>query len=180
MPDSFGAAPILETERVILRPHRLDDFDTYCAMGTDPAVFRFIGGQARTREESWQRFLRHVGLWSFLGFGFWAIEDKASGRFIGEAGFHDLKRAIEPSIEGLPEAGWSLVSAMHGKGLASEAVQRLLVWCDRDLDRPRTVCIVDPENAASLNVARKCGYREYARTTYHNAPIILLERASAA
>src|SRR5690606_2191071 len=70
------SAPVLETQRTILRPHRLEDFDAYCAMGIEPAVFRFIGGRARSREESWQRLLRHPGMWSLLGFGFWAVEDK--------------------------------------------------------------------------------------------------------
>lgn len=176
MPVRLTAAPTLETERAILRPHKVEDFDAYCAMGTDPAVFRFIGGRARSREESWQRLLRHPGMWSLIGFGFWAIEDKASGRFIGEAGFHELKRAIEPSIEGVPEAGWSLVAGLQGRGLGSEIVRRMHEWADADLQAARTVCIIDPENAPSLGVARKCGYREFARTTYSDHPTILLER----
>ena len=125
------AHPTIETERTILRPHRLDDFDAYAAMWADPVVTRFIGGKPRTREESWIRFLRHPGMWSLLGYGFWAIEEKASGRFIGEAGFHDLKRDIVPSIEGMPEAGWALVPSAHGKGLASEVVGRMLAGATR-------------------------------------------------
>jgi RimJ/RimL family protein N-acetyltransferase len=176
MTDRLTAAPILETERTLLRPHRLDDFDAYCAMWRDPVVFRFIGGRARDREESWQRFLRQFGLWSLLGYGFWAIEDKTSGRFIGEAGLHDLKRDIEPSIEGVPEAGWALLPDLHGKGLATEIVSRVLAFGDEALGASRTVCIIDPENTASLKVAAKCGYREFARTTYHDHATILLER----
>jgi RimJ/RimL family protein N-acetyltransferase len=176
MAQLHARAPVLETERTLLRPHRAEDFDAYCAMGTDPAVFRFIGGRARTREESWQRLLRHPGMWSMIGFGFWAIEDKASGRFIGEAGFHDLKRAIEPSIEGVPEAGWSLIAGMQGRGLGSEIVRRLTAWADTDLQASRTVCIIDPENGPSLGLARKCGYREYASTVYHDHATMLLER----
>ncbi|BCG92897.1 GNAT family N-acetyltransferase [Mesorhizobium sp. 131-2-1] len=168
--------PVIETERTILRAHRLDDFDAYVAMWADPAVTRFIGGKPRTREESWMRFLRHAGLWSLLGYGFWAIEEKASGRFVGEAGFHDLKRDIEPSIEGVPEAGWALAPEAHGRGLASEVVQRALAWGDVTFSPARTVCIIDPENTASLNVAAKCGYREILRTTYHDNATILLER----
>ena len=137
MPVRLTVAPTLETERAILRPHRVEDFDAYCAMGTDPAVFRFIGGRARTREESWQRLLRHPGMWALIGFGFWAIEDKASGRFIGEAGFHELKRAIEPSIEGVPEAGWSLVAGLQGRGLGSEIVRRMHEWADAASSIPR-------------------------------------------
>lgn len=171
-----AGAPVIETARTILRAHRLDDFDTYVAMWADPGVTRFIGGKPRTREESWMRFLRHAGLWSLLGYGFWAIEDKATGSFIGEAGFHDLKRDIEPSIEGVPEAGWALAPEAHGQGLASEVVRRVLAWGDEMFKGARTVCIIDPENTASLNVAAKCGYKELLRTTYHDAATILLER----
>ncbi|MER9232444.1 GNAT family N-acetyltransferase [Mesorhizobium sp. M0622] len=169
-------APVIETSRAILRPHRLDDFDAYVAMWADPVVTRFIGGKPRTREESWMRFLRHAGLWSLLGYGFWAIEEKATGRFIGEAGFHDLKRDMTPSIEGIPEAGWALVSGAHGQGLASEVVARVLAWGDETFGVAKTVCIIDPENTASLNVAAKCGYSEVLRTLYHEEPTILLER----
>src|SRR4051794_32453249 len=75
--------PIIETARLILRDHRLADFDIYVAMWADPLVTRFIGGRARSREESWIRFLRHAGMWRHVGFGFWAIEEKESGRFVG-------------------------------------------------------------------------------------------------
>jgi RimJ/RimL family protein N-acetyltransferase len=168
--------PVVETRRTILRAHRLEDFDSYVAMWADPAVTRFIGGKPRSREESWMRFLRHAGLWSLLGHGFWAIEEKATGRFIGEAGFHDLKRDIEPRIEGIPEAGWALVPAVHGAGFATEVVDGVHAWGDETFKHARTVCIIDPENTASLNVATKCGYREMTRTLYHDTPTILLER----
>lgn len=166
--------PVIETERTILRPHRLADFDAYAEMWADPVVTRFIA-KPRTREESWQRFLRHAGSWSLIGYGFWAVEEKATGRFIGEAGFHDLKRDIEPSIEGIPEAGWGFVADKHGQGIASEVVGAFVTWADGRFGG-RTVCIIDPRNGASLRVAEKHGYREIDRTTYHGEPTILLER----
>ncbi|MBA8905155.1 GNAT family N-acetyltransferase [Aminobacter sp. NyZ550] len=171
---SLADIPVIETERTVLRPHRLEDFDAYAGMWADPVVTRFIA-KPRTREESWQRFLRHAGSWSLIGYGFWAIEEKATGRFIGEAGFHDLKRDITPSIEGIPEAGWGFVADMHGKGIASETVAAFVRWADSRFAGP-TVCIIDPANGASLRVAEKNGYRETGRTTYHGEPTILLER----
>lgn len=176
MTTAIRTAPLLETERTILRAHALDDFDAYARLWADPVVCRFIGGRARTREESWMRFLRHAGLWSLVGYGYWAIEDKASGNFIGEAGFHDMKRDIKPSLEGIPEAGWVLAPTAHGKGIASEVVARMVDWADGTFDGARTVCIIDPENAPSLKVARLVGYVEMLRTTYHGEPTILLER----
>lgn len=174
---SLSDIPVIETERLILREHRIADFDAYAAMWADPVVTRFIA-KPRTREESWLRFLRHAGSWSLIGYGFWAIEDKATGRFIGEGGFHDLKRDIEPSIEGIPEAGWGFVAEMHGKGVASEAVAAFVRWADGRFDG-NTVCIIDPVNVASVRVAEKNGYREIGRTTYHGEATVMLERAGA-
>lgn len=171
-----AAVPVIESERTILRAHRMEDFEAYAAMWADPAVTRFIGGRARTREESWQRFLRQFGLWSLLGYGFWAVEDKVSGRFIGEAGFHDLKRDIVPSIEGTPEAGWAFLPSVHGKGIATEVVGAVVAWGDKRFGRTRTVCLIDPDNAASLKVAGKHGFGEVMRAVYGGHPVILLQR----
>jgi RimJ/RimL family protein N-acetyltransferase len=171
--------PVIETARTILRAHRLDDFEDYAAMWADPAVTRFIaGGKPRTREESWLRFLRHPGMWAMIGYGFWAVEEKATGRFIGEAGFHDLKRDIQPSLEGRAEAGWGLAAAVHGRGFATEIMGGAAAWADTRFGSENTVCIIDPDNAASINVAQKCGYREIARTTYHDKPTIMFERVA--
>ena len=65
-------------------------------MWGDPAVARFIGGKPFTREEVWARILRYVGHWTLMGFGFWAIEEKATGDFIGEVGLADFQRDLDP------------------------------------------------------------------------------------
>ncbi|MCX7306084.1 MAG: GNAT family N-acetyltransferase [Hyphomicrobiales bacterium] len=169
-------APVIETERTFLRAHRLDDFDDYAALWADPVVTRFIGGRPRSREESWIRILRYAGMWQFIGYGMWVVEDKATGRLIGEAGFHELRRDVVPVFEGSPEAGWAFVPDMHGKGIATEVVRAFHDWAN---DRPgfeRTVCIIDPAHAVSLAVAAKLGYREKAIAIYHDEPVILLER----
>lgn len=172
--------PVVETERAILRGHRLDDFDAHAAMWADPAVTHFLGGKPLTREEAWARYLRYAGLWSVLGFGFWAVEDKATRSLIGSAGFHELRRDIEPSLEGIPEAGWGLMSSAHGKGLATEVVVAMHRWGDTFFGGGKTVCIIDPRNAASRRVAEKCGYREVLKTTYRGEPTILFERLAGA
>ena len=134
-------------------------------MWANPIVTRFIGGKPSTREELWMRLMRNVGHWSLLGFGYWVVEVKASGRFVGEVGFAELKRDIEPSFEGMPEGGWVLAPEAHGKGFATEAVKAILAWGDKHFAGRTTTCIISPENTASIRVAEKCGYREVARTT---------------
>lgn len=176
--DTLGQSPlpVIETERLRLRRHRIDDFDAFAAVWADPAVVRFITGKPSTREESWGRYLRIAGSWNVLGFGFFAVEEKSTGAYIGDAGFHDARRDMLPSIEGIPEAGWVLSPSVHGKGFATEAVKALHAWGDGHLQAEKSVCIISPENLASIRVAEKCGYAEATRTTYHDDTVTLFER----
>jgi RimJ/RimL family protein N-acetyltransferase len=168
--------PTIETARLRLRPYRLEDFEAYAAMWADPKVYRFIGGERFTREQSWARFLRQIGLWHHLGFGFFALEHKATGAFAGECGFHDLRRDIVPSLEGTMETGWALTAPMQGQGLAEEAVRAAIGWAAANGKGGRLTAIIDPEHAASLHVAAKLGFREFARSSYHGRPVVVLER----
>jgi RimJ/RimL family protein N-acetyltransferase len=172
----FERAPTLETERLRLRAHTRHDLDACFAIWGDPDVTRFIGGKPSTREESWARIVRCAGLWALMGYGFWAIEDKASGRVVGDIGIMESKRAIVPSFEGQPEVGWALAPSVHGMGYASEALSAVLGWADANLSAPSLVCIIAPGNAPSLKLAVKFGFCEKVRTTYHNEPIVQFER----
>src|SRR5262245_44423452 len=96
------SAPVIETERLILRSHRRDDYAALAAMWAEPKVGQFILGRPSTAEESWARLLRYIGHWQLMGFGFWALEEKASGDFIGELGFADYARDIDPPFGGRP------------------------------------------------------------------------------
>ncbi len=167
--------PTIETERLVLRPYRRDDFERYAVLFADGAVTRFIGGVPFSREQAWTRFLRQVGMWHYFGFGFFAVEEKGHG-FIGEAGFHDLHRVISPTLEGTMETGWALSPHAHGRGYATEAVGAALGWAERAFPRVKRTCIVDIENTASLRVAAKHGFKEIRRTTYHGAQVIMFER----
>jgi RimJ/RimL family protein N-acetyltransferase len=168
--------PILETERLKLRGHQLDDFKHCAAMWADPEVTRFAGGKPLTEEESWRRLLGYVGHWSLLGFGYWVAEEKATGHFVGEIGFADYKRDLEPSMKGTPEAGWVLAARAHGRGYATEAFRAALAWGDAHFKTERTACIISPENLASIRVAVKCGYQAFASTTYKGRPTVMYVR----
>lgn len=169
------SAPVLETERLILRGHRKGDLEDLFAMWGDPEVARFIGGKPSTLDECWSRLLRYVGRWSEMGFGFWAVTERATGRFMGDVGFADFKRALDPPFGDTPEMGWALGAWSHGKGYASEAVAAALEWGDATFGGGRVVCMINPANGSSIRVAEKAGFREYARTDFHGE-IILFER----
>lgn len=168
----------IETGRLILRPHVRGDFDECFALWSDATVTRFIGGRPFSREEVWTRLLRYAGHWALLGYGYWVIREKSSGRFVGEIGFADYQRDIDPPLGGTPEIGWALMPWSHGRGLATEAVRGALGWADATWPDADTLCIVAPENTASLRVAGKCGYVEQVATTYNGHPIIVHRRGA--
>jgi len=170
-------APVVQTPRLILRGYVVEDFPHVAAAWADPQVVRHIsGGRPFTEEESWARFLRNIALWPMLGYGYWAATEKTTGRFVGDVGFADFKREIEPSLKGVPEIGWVLASWAHGKGYATEAAGAAIAWLESTLGPRRTVCIIANDNRASVNVAEKLGYREFARSAYKTAPVVMFER----
>ncbi len=176
----IAGVPIIETARLRLRGHRIADFADCAAMWGDAEVVRYIGGRPFAADEVWARLLRYAGHWALLRFGYWVIEEKAAGRFVGEAGFADFKRDIGTSLKDTPEIGWVLMPWAHGKGFATEAVGAVVAWGDRHLPAKQSWCMIQPENQASLRVARKCGYREFERTTYKGQPTIVFRRRSDA
>jgi RimJ/RimL family protein N-acetyltransferase len=166
-------APVLASARLKLRGHRLDDFAACAAMWADPIVVRYTGGKPLSEEEAWTKLLRYAGHWVLMGFGYWAVEEKETGRFIGELGFADYKRDIQPAIENTPEAGWIFSPAMHGKGYASEALREVLAWGEVRFAGGRTVCLIHPGNVASIRLAEKFGYVAQREMTYKERPTIL-------
>jgi len=173
------AAPLLETARLILRPFSAGDLDAQAAMMADPVVMRHLGGETLGREEAWRKWLCGAGLWDLLGYGYWAVERKADGAMIGQAGFADFKRDIVPAIENIPEMGWSFAAAAAGQGYATEAVLAGLAWADMALDARETVAIIDAENGASIRVAEKSGFTSREPASYRGEPILLFRRSRA-
>jgi RimJ/RimL family protein N-acetyltransferase len=173
--------PSLNTERLTLTAHTLADFEECAAMWSDAAVTRFIGGRPASREEVWNRILRYRGLWALLGYGYWAVNERETGRYVGDVGFADFHRDITPSLNGAPEVGWALATWAHGRGFATEAVRAALAWGDTHLEPasgapPRYVCLISAENVASVRVAEKCGFRWAHEATYKGNSTTVYDR----
>jgi RimJ/RimL family protein N-acetyltransferase len=166
----------LETPRLILSPHTREDFDDMAALWADPAVAGQIGRAVSSRRESWMRLLHFAGLWPLLGYGYWAARERGSGRFVGDLGFADFHRDIEPPIHGVPEAGWVLATWAHGQGYAAEAMTAALAWLDARTDR--SVCLIGPENGRSLRLAGRLGYVSAIATRLGGSDALLLTRGA--
>jgi RimJ/RimL family protein N-acetyltransferase len=157
-PSEPTAAPVIETERLRLRGHDAADFSDCVALWSDPQIVRYTIGEPSPPQRTWMRLLGYRGHWALLGFGYWAVQEKESGRYIGELGFADFKRTMKLSLEGMPELGWALVRWAHGRGYATEALKAAVAWGDGQFQSRRTVCIIHRENEPSLRVAAKLGY----------------------
>ncbi len=172
--------PTLKTSRLVLRPLGLGDLEDYTAFWQDAEVVRYISARPFTREESWKRLLLITGHWRLLGFGFFAIEERSSGRFIGEAGFQEMRRELRPSIEGTLETGWGILPAYQGRGYATEAIEAALAWAEVALPAPRYSCIIHPDNRASLRLAARLRFVEQTPADYLGKPVLILRREAPA
>jgi RimJ/RimL family protein N-acetyltransferase len=165
--------PVLDTPRLVLRGHRVTDLEDSQAMWSSPEVLR-LTGKPLTREDVWARLLRYIGHWTVHDYGLWHVRERGTDRFVGEVGIADFQRDFEFPFDGAPEAAWVLAPGAHGRGYATEAMTAVLTWANAA--HPRTVCIIDPDNSASLRVAAKLGYREIGRADYKGKPILVFER----
>ncbi len=169
-------APTLETNRLVLKSVELDLFEQQYAFMGDPRVMAFIGGgKPRTRQESWMKFCQSAGMWTLLGYGYWAMTDRATGAMIGMGGLGRFERGIA-ELDGHPEAGWAFSADSWGRGLATEAMAAVLGWADAHLDASEIRCIIDPENTASVRVAEKNGFQWMAEVESDLGPSIVMRR----
>ncbi len=174
---SFAAtAPVIETPRLRLRGFRASDLDAQWASMVDPEVIRFLGAVPASREETWRKILGSPGLWALLGYGYWVVEDRENGAYLGQIGFADFKRDMSPSIEGLPEMGWIMAGHAQGRGYATEAALAALAWADEALGGGEIVAIISHENAASIRIAEKAGFSAREEAIYKGEPILLFRR----
>ena len=148
----------LETERLILRMWREADFEEYAALCADPEVMRYLGGKTWDRLESWRHMCAMIGHWHFRGYGIWAVEEKATGKFIGRIGLH------YPETWPGFELGWTLAREAQGKGYATEAARRALEYAFIDLNRDHVISLINPENHPSIRVAERIGETVEGRT----------------
>jgi len=144
---------VLETERPILRPFTLDDFEAFAAMYADARVAEFVteDGKPLSRFASWRAMAGIVGHWTLRGFGLFAVVERETGTFVGRIG--------PWNPEGWPdfEIGWTLRSEYWGRGYASEAVKRCIDHSFTELDRSHISSFITPENTRSIHVAERVG-----------------------
>lgn len=149
----------LETERLLMRWFREDDFDAFLKICSDPEVMRFLGdGKPVTEIEAWRQMASIMGHWYFRGYGIWAVEEKSSGKLVGRIGF--LKPVGWPGFE----LGWTLGRDSWGKGYATEGARRALEYAFSEMDRDHVISLIAPANVGSIRVAERLGEKVEGKT----------------
>lgn len=157
--------PVLETERLRLREICPDDVEAYCALCADAEVMRHLGGQPWDEQTAWRHLAMLIGHWTLRGYGSWAVEEKASGDFLGRVGF------IHPA--GWPEfeMGWALARASWGRGFATEAASAAKRYAFEEMGRSEFISLIAPGNVASQRVAQKLGAFHDGDTEVKGIPV---------
>lgn len=164
----------LETERLILRMLTVGDAEEYARICADPEVMRYLGeGKPLSKLEAWRSMAFMVGHWHLLGYGIFAVEEKASGKLVGRIGF--LNPAGWPGFE----LGWTLARESWGKGYAIEGARRALRYAFEELDRDHVISLIIPENKPSIRVAERLGEELEGKTELmgHEVLIYGIDRA---
>jgi RimJ/RimL family protein N-acetyltransferase len=142
--------PVIETERLVLRPPKLEDLDAWAGFVADEEAQRFLGG-AQSRHGAWRQLLGVAGSWRLQGLGMFSVIEKASGRWIGRIG--PIRHEEWPGTE----VGWGVVRETWGRGYAGEAAAAAMDFAVEVLGWEEVIHCIDPANAASQAVARKLG-----------------------
>jgi RimJ/RimL family protein N-acetyltransferase len=153
--------PVVCTERLVLRAFTQQDFEPFARIVSDPEVVRYLDdGAPISREECWRGMALFIGHWHLRGYGWWAVEDRHSGDFLGRIGLYNP--------EGWPglEVGWLLAREVWGEGLATEGAIAARDFAFGVVGASHAISLIDSRNTRSIRVAEKIGAR-YERDLVH-------------
>lgn len=150
---TYIETPVVQTERLILRGWRAEDFAPYAELLAEPAAARFITRRGRpySPAEAWTEMAFMAGHWQLLGFGMFVVEARDGGNFLGRVG------PILPKGWPALEIGWALAPAAQGQGYATEAAAAAIDWTFDTLKVDRIISVIHPDNRASQRVAARLG-----------------------
>lgn len=143
---------IIETERLILRkidPER--DFDEWAYSMADANTVRYLGLSPMSRAEAWRSMAAAIGHWAIRGYGFFSLESKETGDWVGRVG------PWHPEGWPGPEVGWTISPKHLRKGYATEAARASLGYAFNTLGWSRVIHVILAGNEASVGVAKKIG-----------------------
>ncbi len=143
---------ILKKAIFTMRPFTEEDAKPLHAIMNDLEVIRYFPFKNPPTFEQTQRFVqRHIQHWVDFGYGWWALEDLATGRFLGWSGLEFLPELKQTEI------GYLLARDFWGKGIATSSSREVLSFAFNETKLDTIIALVHPGNAASIRVLEKLG-----------------------
>lgn len=167
--------PTINTSALTLRGMRTEDFKRFSDIWAMRDVVTYIGAKPWPRARSWNAFLRNAGHWQIVGFGQWAIQVHGTADMAGQTGFLFGSRGLGDDFDPFPEARWILSPEYQGRGLGRNAAGAAHDWFDRVISG-RTVCMINPENKRSVQIAEHLGYHTLREAKDGDETILLMSR----
>ena len=147
----------IETERLLIRPFKIEDIEPSYIMNLDAEVSRFTGDGGIVSKKVERRIIENVfGDYQKHGFGRLAVELKGENKFIGFTGLKYLEDMDEVDL------GYRFMKAYWGKGIATESAQACVNLGFNTLELKRMIAMVLPENSRSIRVLEKLNF-EYEK-----------------
>ena len=174
--------PVLETDRLRLRPYTLDDAQAlHRLLDVDPDVWRFDPGYARSLEERLERIRINTARYQwFAGVGIYAVELKETGRLIGQSGLNTYLLENQDGFTTIEvEVMFTLGKEFWGKGYATEAASEWVRYAFQELRLRRLVGCPDKRNRASVRVLEKLGFEIRPNAAEPDRVLAVLENRSA-
>lgn len=160
--------PVLETERLTLRPLAMEDFPRWAEMMGDPEAAKFLGG-AQPAAVAWRGFMSMAGAWSLTGVSMFSLVERHTGLWLGRIG--------PWTPHGWPgtEVGWGLHPDAQGKGYGVEAATATIDYAFDVLGWTDVIHCIDPDNTPSQRLAERLGSYNQGPTQmpppFHDLPV---------
>lgn len=169
----MSPGPELLTPRLRLRPLGSADFPAFAAMSADAEAMHFIGaGGPQPADLAWRSLAMLIGHWTLRGYGQWALEERATGAFVGRAGLLYLEGFPEP------EMAWMLARPHWGRGLAEEAVRATLQDAHTTHGIHRPISMIRAGNRRSQALAQRLGAQREGEIDFMGGPIEVWRHAA--
>jgi RimJ/RimL family protein N-acetyltransferase len=153
------SVPVVETERLVMRGWRDEDYEPWAEICADDEVMRSLGRQRGiAAADAWREMAFFAGHWALKGFGHWVLEERSSGQLVGRAGL--LRPPEWPDLE----VGWTIARSRWGEGLAGEAGRAAVDWAHQVLGARHIISLIAPDNGRSIRVAEKLGLAQEGAT----------------
>ena len=154
----------IETPRLVIRTFAPRDAEAWIAMVNDREVNRFLPPGPDATMETFQAALeRRHAMEREIGYAMWAVDDKATGTFVGQCGIRPVQEDAGQEID----LAYHYTRASWNKGYGTEAVIAVLAHGLGPIGLDRIMAVAMSENTGSWRVMEKAGMRYDGLVNYY-------------